>query len=248
MRWQPCRSKQQKEQDYWLSKSAWNSQTARIKCWSLLQYNLERRNHCYVELCDLNFGEDSYVVWQLSTWDSHISRYKYTYIDSQLNNEKISCKVAYAILLHIHIFLQSCINAHDPGDDFFSTFKILQDSIMFRTLSITLPMSFRQSLNPAFKRKNNNDNNEGSKRIKQEGSTVHDSSNPFLILHQPIPHPSVLKISGESFCDYYKHLEDYDDDTMKHGACLKWQFEMPSQLHSWPLDPWPCDKCPAVCW
>ena len=31
-------------------------------------------------------------------------------------------------------------------------------------------------------------------------------------------------MSGESFHDYYKHLEGYNDDTMKYSACLKWHI------------------------
>ena len=83
-------------------------------------------------------------------------------------------------------------------------------------------MSFQQSVNPTSKRKNNNDNNKCSKRAKQKGSTdrVHDDP----ILNTTPAHPSVLKISGESFHDYYKHLEG--DDTMKYGACLKWHMHL----------------------
>ena len=109
-----------------------------------------------------------------------------------------------------------------------------------------LAYEFSTVCKPYIEAQNNNNNNEVSKRAKQKGSTFLDSGNS--IFNTTPAHPSVLKISGESFHDYYKHLDDYDDNAMKHGACLKWQFEMPSQLHSWPLDPWPCDKCPAVCW
>ena len=72
------------------------------------------------------------------------------------------------------------------------------------------------------KRKNSNDSNEGSKRAKQRGSTVLDRGDP--ISNTTPAHPNVLKISGEFFHDYYKHLADCDDNAMKHGVCLKWHI------------------------
>ena len=130
--------------------------------------------------------------------------------------------MVYAISLHIHIFLQSCINARGPSDVPFLTFTNLQSSIVFRNLSTILPMSFQWSVKPTSKRKNNNDNNKDSKRAKQKGSTDHVHGDP---VHNTRPaHPDVLKFSGESFHDYYKHLEVYDDEGMKKGACLKWHI------------------------
>ena len=90
---------------------------------------------------------------------------------------------------------------------------------MFRNLNTILPMSFQQSVNPTSKRENNNDNNGSSKRAKQKGSADNVCRDP---VHNKRPdHPCVLKLSGESFHDYYNHLEGYDDERMKNGVCLK---------------------------
>ena len=48
--------------------------------------------HRYMEFCDLIFGEGLYAVWKLSSWDSHISRYEHTYIDSQANDKNSPVK------------------------------------------------------------------------------------------------------------------------------------------------------------
>ena len=62
---------------------------------------------------------------------------------------------------------------------------------------------------------------------KQKGPTNNVHGNP--IQNTKPAHPGVLKISGESFHDYYKHLDSYNDERMNNGVCLKWmQFKMPS--------------------
>ena len=123
-----------------------------------------------MEFCELIFGENSYIVRQLASWDHRLSQNGLTYTDCQDNEEQFSCKVAYAISLHIRIFLQSCINASNISDVSFPSFGHLQDSILYRTFNINLPMSFQQPANPTSKR-TNNDNNEASKHAKHSDST-----------------------------------------------------------------------------
>ena len=177
-----------------------------------LRTYLERRNLSLRGILQAIFGENSYMVRQLSSWDVHISQYEHTYIESKANDEKISSKVVYVISLRIHIFLQSCIHAHGTGNVSFPSFKDLQDSIMYRTMSSTLPMSFQQVVNLTSKRKIF-DNNEASKRAKQGGSTALNSGDP--IFNTTPAHPNILKSSGENFHDSYKHLADYNDNPMK---------------------------------
>ena len=142
----------------------------------------------FCEFCEFIFDVDSYVVRQLSYWDSHIIHHEHTYTSCQCDDKQFSCKVAYAILLHNHIFLQSCINAHDPSDVSFPTFTNLQSSTVFRNLSTILPRSFQQSVNSTSKRKNNDDNNEGSKHAKTTDIVCGDPD------HNIKPtHPGVLK-------------------------------------------------------
>ena len=159
-----------------------------------LRTYLERRNLSLRGILQAIFGENSYMVRQLSSWDVHISQYEHTYIESKANDEKISSKVVYVISLRIHIFLQSCIHAHGTGNVSFPSFKDLQDSIVFRTMSITLPMSFQQSINPTLKRKNN-ENNEALKRAKEKGSTNIVNGDP--VYNTTPAHPSVLLRSQE---------------------------------------------------
>ena len=154
----------------------------------------------------------SYVVRQLSSWDSHITYHEHTYTSCQCDDEQFSCKVVYAISLRIHIFLQSCINAHNPSDVSFPAFTNLQSLIVFRNLSIILPRSFQRPLNSTSKRKNNDDNNEYSKRAKPTDNVCGDP-----VQNTKPTHPDVLDIAGESFHDYNWHLEFYNDEIIKNG-------------------------------